>query len=479
MTTYKVSFDDSAWSGDPSNWKTPEAYCAACLIDENTGDTKTKDKCALPYKKPGSSAVNRNALRTMATGRGLPAVKASAAAKKKAAQWIIRMWPQAFDKPAPENIYAIAGQKRPTGSKSVFYKDANEQYWFFGIFSNNFEDREGEIISWDAHLDNARWLREKNIRPPVTVLHSPHFPPLFHILHTLAVLGGDITPQQYSTNLKELYASTAIAETHAVIPLNNFIFVVAKVYDNKKSLVERLAQVTDSWGMSHGFVRTKSDGNITTKYRSFEYSVLPNVLAANAVTPFGIIKKGELVMDDVVKQLSEEDRTLLNDLLSGGVEDLESATEKARDILQRVLGSKSLEVEKTLAEEETPAEEQEVSKSYAEIRDQLMADLKIDELVGVLKAAGDTVRELQEEIAQLKAKIVALETDEDTKIASQFAAPDWTLGFGKKQREDAEDDPELLEELKKQAPEEIVKSLNAETDNPLVKGFWQQISRGS
>lgn len=481
MNTYKVAFDDSEWDGSPSNWKTPEAYCASCLIDENSGGgPKTKDKCALPYKKPGSSAVNRNALRTMATGRGLPAVKASAAAKRKAAQWIIRMWPQAFDKPAPDNIYEIAGQKRP--AKAVFYKDTKEQLWFFGAFSNNFEDREGEIFSWDSHLDNARWLKSNDIRPPITVLHTPTYPPLFHIVHVLSVLSGDISPQEYTQDLKEMYESTAIAETQAVIPLNGFIFVVGRVYDDKKALAERLAAASERWGMSHGFIRLKTNDNIIEKYRSFEYSVLPDVLAANNITPFGFIKKGEIVMDDVVKQLSEEDRTLLNDLLDGSVDDLESATAKARDILQRVLGSKALEVP-----EETPAEEvveetaeQEVTKSYAELRAQLMHDLNIEELVGVLKTAGDTVRELQNEITQLKEKVAALEVDEDTKIAMQFAAPDWTLGFGNKRSKETVVEEELIEQLKQQAPEQVVvPQENKENNNPLVTGFWRQFGFGN
>jgi hypothetical protein len=83
-----ATFSDAAWDGDASNYKDTDAYCAACMIDENpAGGKKTQDKCKLPYKEPGG-AVNKNALRAIAAAlagaRG--GVQASPSSKKAAAR---------------------------------------------------------------------------------------------------------------------------------------------------------------------------------------------------------------------------------------------------------------------------------------------------------------------------------------------------------------------------------------------------------
>jgi HK97 family phage prohead protease len=67
------AFTEIAWDGSAGRWDTAEAYCAASAIDLNTpGSTKTKDACHLPFKEPGSGAVNvngvRNALARIAQG---------------------------------------------------------------------------------------------------------------------------------------------------------------------------------------------------------------------------------------------------------------------------------------------------------------------------------------------------------------------------------------------------------------------------
>lgn len=61
-----AKFTDRPWDGSASRWDTPEAYCAACLIDDNpSGEPKVKDRCHLPVKEPDgtySKGAIRNAL---------------------------------------------------------------------------------------------------------------------------------------------------------------------------------------------------------------------------------------------------------------------------------------------------------------------------------------------------------------------------------------------------------------------------------
>ena len=69
------AYSEAAWDGSASRWDTPEAYCAASAIDLNpAGAKKTKDRCHLPYKEPGSGTININGVRAALSriGQGFP-----------------------------------------------------------------------------------------------------------------------------------------------------------------------------------------------------------------------------------------------------------------------------------------------------------------------------------------------------------------------------------------------------------------------
>lgn len=71
----KRAFTDMAWDGSSSRWDTAEAYCAASAIDLNpSGEAKTKDRCHLPFKEPGSGDINVNGVRAALSriGQGFP-----------------------------------------------------------------------------------------------------------------------------------------------------------------------------------------------------------------------------------------------------------------------------------------------------------------------------------------------------------------------------------------------------------------------
>lgn len=105
----REDFDLSSWDVGVWSGETAEAYCAACLIDMNTGDgPKTKDKCKLPIRKPGSKKPNLRAVFATAGGRGVSAVQAPRQYKVKAAKAIIRLYGRAGEK-APDAIYRLAG----------------------------------------------------------------------------------------------------------------------------------------------------------------------------------------------------------------------------------------------------------------------------------------------------------------------------------------------------------------------------------
>lgn len=92
------TFTDSPWDGAASKYKDTDAYCSACLIDENAaGAKKVENKCHLPVKEP-SGAYNKNALRSAAgalQGSRGNTVQASPASKKKAARALLRLMSEA------------------------------------------------------------------------------------------------------------------------------------------------------------------------------------------------------------------------------------------------------------------------------------------------------------------------------------------------------------------------------------------------
>jgi len=81
-----ATFTDKPWDGAASKYADTDAYCAACLIDENTGSgPKVQSKCHLPVKEPGG-AYNKNAIRNALAriGQVQSGGKAQALARLKA-----------------------------------------------------------------------------------------------------------------------------------------------------------------------------------------------------------------------------------------------------------------------------------------------------------------------------------------------------------------------------------------------------------
>ena len=466
--------DTSSWDGSPSNWDTAEAYCRDCVLDWNpSGEKKTKDRCALPYRKPGSSAVNKNAVRTMATGRGISAVNAPAEVKKRGANWIISKWRGLFGQPAPESVYRIAGKKRPPDTKAKFYEDSGG-IWFLGYYSNNFRDKEGEIISKEAHEEYAEWVTSKGVKPPIVLMHLPKYPGiLLGLLHG-ALEKGYISSKQYNQYFKELYEPTAIAETAAVISVDGFNIVIGKVYEHKKETVQRMLDSDMQWSMSHGFLVPDQSGNIINKYRTFEFTILPDEMAANFMSPAMFTG---VEMDE--KKLTEAQREILDRVEPGLADRIEENMPKVREILEGVLDSKALEeldetvveIEQIAAEdeeetpEETPTEETSVDETVAKV----FEALQVPELQATLQKMADLINEQGTKINQLETEMKEFQKKtEDEIVAAQFDGPIWSKIFDV----GGVSDEALADQLKdKVAEDQPVPS----GDSPLEFGFWKQV----
>lgn len=181
-------------------------------------------------------------------------------------------------------------------------------------------------------------------------------------------------------------------------------------------------------------------------------------------------------MENILKglDLSEEELTALEAVLDVPAEQVDQAFEQAKSILQGVLVSKSDEtvtefLEAFLAEK--AVETEEPADDYVEFRARVMEDLNVTGLQEALSTLNNRLTTIEQSIEVLGTEVKAVKVDEDTKIASMIAAPNWAAFVNSKQEEPEEDEEELLETLKSNIPE--YKETEYGKENPLNIGFTQ------
>lgn len=359
-------------------------------------------------------------------------------------------------------LYSQEGMPTP-GGKSWLYKDKTGQPWFFGIYSNNFEDREKEIFSWDSHLEFTDWVKEMGVKLPVTIAHQPKYPPELHVALLLGLKSGMFTPQEYSEKYMKLYSPYAFAQTEAIIPINGFVLVVAKILNDKEKVVQLLN--SSNWGMSHGFLavdRDKEDPSVITQYRSFELTTLPTDMAANMLTVSSI--KDNIM--DATKALSDQDRETLKELLNTDPSELEEGLAEMQSILGRVFNNKELDVEEI---------DGEVNVEYDEIRQKIFVDLNVEALQKTINGIGQMLQSINQRLDEHDTRLKETELSEDEKISKALTDPFAQFNWELFDKSNEEEKPENAEELKDKAlgdkPVEGVGEKNLTPDENIVA--WQ------
>lgn len=342
------------------------------------------------------------------------------------------------------------------GGKATFFKSGSDT-WFLGIYSNNYQDKQDEIITEKAHFDFVSWANEKGIKPPIILLHQPKFPDAVHLLLYLALETKKITPEQYNQHYMDLYKPTAIAQTKALGIKNGFVIVVGKVLPEKLEIAKKIE--TKEWGMSHGFIPLPKDVNIINGYRSFEFTLAPLDFAANGITAIGF---SEEKMGEVLEVLPEEITNLLSK------DELEETTKKAQTLIGDLLAKKTLE---TPAEETNPEKTEVQQPEYATLRANLAADFKLTDLEIALKTVTDKlvsqdalIETLSKAVTDLTSVVVELKKSDDQKIADAFNKPHWP-SF--KEKEPTAEEKAKIEEIKAELPKQIVEKTTPK-DNMLA-----------
>jgi len=137
-------FSDEPWDGSAARWDTADAYCEDTLIDVNpSGEDKIKGLCKLPFRDPGATNPNINAVRAIGGGNGITATEKPASVSqedwdsqlKSAADRVITWWPEAFDNEAPEGVFRIAGRERPEEDEAQVDEEKPKQYSSSNLFT--------------------------------------------------------------------------------------------------------------------------------------------------------------------------------------------------------------------------------------------------------------------------------------------------------------------------------------------------------
>jgi len=217
--------------------------------------------------------------------------------------------------------------------KSVisFFKDNQGGWWFLGIYSNKFEDREDEILSEKSHLEYITWLKETGFKPVVTVLHQPKMPKKFWPI-VFSKYGND--PAKLSEIVRKVYKDFGFAEVQRVMYVNGFTVVAARVFPEKINVAKSLSKQKDL-GMSHGFITIEFNDNIVDSYRAFEMSVLKRRRAANTMT-LSLFAAKEKIMSNL-KGLTPDDREFLEAVFTADIaKTLEEGTADLEKTLEEV-----------------------------------------------------------------------------------------------------------------------------------------------
>lgn len=516
ITGEKAQFEDAEWSGSASNWETAAAYCSDCLIDENEGE-KTKEKCHLPYRRPGSTKINKNALKAIASGgRGITALKGvSAESKKKAANRLIGWWPQAFDKNAPASIYRLAGKERPedkAGSGWQFYRTKDGKLWFLGIYSNKYKDKDEDILSSESHNEFAEWMNESGFQPALIVNHLPRAEGDFWY-KAFEQFGDNI--EILNKIVRTIFDDTAFAFAERAIYVNGFAMLAGQVRPEREEFALKLAS-TGPHKMSHGFLSfapsfwmEEKSANIIDRYRLFEASILIGRNPANDLTR-GVVEVGK----DMVKfkDLSDEDRRVLSLFMDEDqVTDFEGTLGNAEELFDKVLNFKdekeeeettddaedveATEEEDEGVEEESAEDPAEGSEDKSESEDEPPMFTKeqleylgeqfnlsgLNALLTKMAAKLDALEGVPDQLEALKdlrQRVEAIGKSQDEQVAEEiWMAPTWGGGFSPSK----EASTELPEGEARTKAEENGNpgGSGASADNPLAFAFWDLVGRGT
>jgi uncharacterized coiled-coil protein SlyX len=245
--------------------------------------------------------------------------------------------------------------------------------------SNNFKDREGEILVAAAHREFADAVNSGQAPyPELRVWHLP---------------------------------DSGIGRADWVDYTGNFMVQSGTFYPGMERVAERLAS-KKGLGTSHGFLGIKEDMDWLW-YRSYETSVLPIEAAANALTSWEVLKEEGMAFSN------EERRARLAAVVGEDIaKELETVLDKAGQTAQ----SAGIEQKSTEAPPAAP-DLTALVEGYKSLADAVKAgfdglDTRITAAVkATVEPISATVAEQQKTLTTLQEQVTQLQKSDDQKMA--------------------------------------------------------------
>lgn len=335
----------------------------------------------------------------------------------------------------------IGASKEKDASGIFIEKDANGDWRWVGLVSNNFIDWQGDIISKEAHQEYVAFLDA-----------NPDAAPLFMSWHT---------PGTERKNPVDYWNFD-----------NGFLIMSGKLDETEAASLLKAKASTDI-GMSLQGVglRDPDDPRVVKQYRLVEVSDLPLEDAANPFTDFSVMVK-EVDMDKkkyLAALLGSDEKANAfmaktgmkqEALEAAGIEQKAKAKAKpgldAQAIVDAVKEVAGDDVEVDVQEVEEEAEEAPVAKSKIpdlsqEMVDRLAKEFHLDDLSEFVTEA----KEALEKVPLLEGVIKQMQDGSDKKLAEAISPPAARFAWARKARASESDDTVLGDddELANAAPE--------------------------
>ena len=255
-----------------------------------------------------------------------------------------------------------------------FVKQADGKVRWFGRYSNAWLDKDGEILTEEAHKDYMRWAYDNGTLPELWLWHAP---------------------------------GTRIGEADWLDFSDGFAHASGLIDDGKESVIDSLK--SQDLGMSHGFLALQQ-GKWVRRYRSYELSILPRERAAVETSGFNILDAAKGA--EVMPFTDERRKWLVEALGEEAVAALEQNTSKMATQLKD-LGVEYKEAEAAAdaakTEEEAPAQDEGIKALATQIAE---LTTTVSTLTGVVAA----------QQAEIKSVKTAQAKTDDEKVEDAFLA---------------------------------------------------------
>jgi len=285
----------------------------------------------------------------------------------------------------------------PAGGSFRAFKDASGAYRWAAIYSNNFEDLEGEIFPYESHKEFVDWVDRTGSLPELWLWHTP---------------------------------GTKVGSADAIdLSTEGFLVALGTFDEGSKDVAARL-EAMGPQAVSHGYNYEPAGlvNGVYTKeahYRTFEISVIPPGREAN---PIGT---GFAAGTEVQVMLTKEKRDYFTLVLGGDtVANLEKvlgdAASKARE---KGIAYKDLTSAFEPTEPTTAAVAATAAKDEAVIPPDL-SQLLATAVTSALAPLSEKLDQVAAGLATTQDEVKSLKASDDEKISSRFAARGGPPGTG-------------------------------------------------